>query len=151
SLLITWCLLRVADRCTAARGAVLGFVVGVSVLLNESFATLAVLVPVAVAWLAPSASRAAAAVIAFFAGACVAPGPLVARNVAVGVPPLAIALQGTVVYAFFNAGDSSPTFFGAAPASLARLLAASEQRLGRLMWLCLQSFDGVADVAGFYL
>src|SRR4029079_11266973 len=112
---------RAADRCTAATAGVLGVVVGVSVLLNESYATLAVLVPGVVAWLARSAPRRGRPVLALSAGLGVALAPLVARNLAVGVPPLAIALQGTVVYAFFNASDSDPTFFGAAPASFAPL------------------------------
>ena len=151
SLLVSWCLLRMRARITAARAGILGLVVGVSVLLNEGFATLALLVPLVVASWAPSRSRGTVAVGAFLAGVGIALAPLAARNIAVGAPPLQTALQGAVVFAFSNASDSNPSFFGFAPPSFAPLMEASEGRLARIVWLCFRSFDGVGAMASFYL
>ena len=151
SLLLTWLLLRVRERFTAAGAGIVGLVVGISILLNESFAMLALLVPLVLVWWAPGVSRAAVSLGAFVVGLGVSLAPLVARNVALGVPPLQVARQGALVFAFFNASDADPLIFGNAPASLPGLMEAAEGRLGRIAWLCLHSFDGVAEMVSFYL
>lgn len=151
SLLVTWCLLRVQEQPTWPRAGVLGLLVGVSVLLNESFMMLVLLVPLVVVLWAPSLSRGVVAAGVVLAGVAVALAPLVARNIAVGAPPLAIATQSGLVFAFSNASDSNPSFFGFAPPSFVSLMEAGEGRLGRVVWLCLASFDGVGEIASFYL
>lgn len=151
ALLVTWALLRMRERFTAAGAGILGLVVGGSVLLNESFVTLAVLVPIVVAYWAPSVARGTAAIGALLAGMGIALAPLVARNVAVGAPPFQVAVQGAFVFALLNTRDSNPSFFGFAHPSFVPLMEASDGRLGRLVWLSLRSFDGVGQMASFYL
>jgi tetratricopeptide (TPR) repeat protein len=151
SLLISWRLLGLRERLTASGAAIVGALVGVSVLLNEGFAPLPWIVPVLVACWAPSVTRGAAAVGWFLGGLALALAPLVARNLAVGVPALQLATTGAFVFAFSNASDSDPIFFGSPPPSFIALMEAAAGQLSRLVWLCLRSFDGVGDAAGFYL
>ena len=62
------------------------------------------------------------------AGALVALVPLVARNVAVGAPPLALAASGPHAFLYYNAADYDP-FGGAATSAYApRIMAATDGR-----------------------
>jgi len=151
SLLVTWRLMHLREHLTPAGAGVLGLIVGVALLLNESFATLPFLVLAAFACWAPSLRRWTTASAGFLTGLAIALTPLVVRNIAVGAPPLAVAVTGAWVVALSNASDSDPIIFGFPKPSFVPLMEAGGGRLGRVLWLCLQSFDGVGQMLAFYL
>jgi hypothetical protein len=107
ALLVTWRLLHLRERLTPTGGVAVGSIVGVSILLNESYVTLPFLVLVALACWARTFLQWAAVSAAFLAGLGIALAPLVARNVVVGAPPLQIAVTGAWVFALSNATDST--------------------------------------------
>jgi hypothetical protein len=151
ALLVTWRLVELRERLTARGAGLLGVIVGVALLLNEGFSTLPLLVVVAFAFWATSTSAWAVASVAFAAGLGLTLAPLVVRNVAVGAPPFAVAVTGAWVLALFNASDSDPSTFGYPQRSFVPLMEAADGRVGRVLWLCLRSFDGPGAVLGFYL
>ena len=151
ALLVTWRLVELRERPTAWGAGILGAIVGVAILLNEGFSTLPLLVVVAFAFWATGVRAWAAASAAFAAGLCLALSPLVVRNVAVGAPPFAVAVTGAWVLALSNASDSDPSTFGYPQPSFVPLMEASQGGVGRVLWLCLRSFDGPGAVLGFYL
>jgi tetratricopeptide (TPR) repeat protein len=55
------------------------------------------------------------------------------------------------VLALFNASDSDPSTFGYPQPSFVPLMEAADARVGRVLWLCLRSFDDPGAVLGFYL
>ena len=148
---VTWRLMLLRERFTPRSAALLGLLVGVGILLNESFTTLPPVILLAFAWWAPGFARWAAGAGAFLVGLAVALAPLVARNLAVGAPPLDVAITGAWVIALSNASDSDPNFFTFAKPSFIPLMEAADGRLGRAALLCLESFDGVGAIVAFYL
>jgi hypothetical protein len=151
ALLDTWCLVRLRERLTPRGAALLGLTVGGAILLNEGFTTLPVFVLIAFGFWAPSVARFATAAAWFAAGLGIALAPLVVRNLVVGAPPLSVAITGAWVVALSNASDSDPVTFAYPQPSFVPLMEASDAQLGRVLWLCLRSFDGVYDLLRFYL
>lgn len=151
SLAVTWQLVELRARPTVGRASVLGLTLGVALLVNEGFLTLLPLVAVVLAWWLRDRRRLAAIAGALVLGVAGTLAPLVARNVAVGAPPLALAVTGSTVYAVFNAADSDPYFFRIDTPSLGSLLEQGGGNLLATLWACLRTFSHVGELFLFYV
>jgi hypothetical protein len=150
SLLATGLLVRLRDRPGPGVALALGLAVGLAIVVNEGFLTVPPLIlALVVLWVR---GRRLALVAATFAlGLLAALVPVAVRNVAVGVPPLHLAVTGSTVYAVFNAAGSSPYFFEVRPAAFVPIIEASGGDLAATVLACLRSFAGVGHVVAFYL
>lgn len=149
-LAVAFALVRLGARPSRARAALVGAAVGVALVVNEGFLLLPVLALLPVALWAGRRRRVLSLALAYGLGLLLALAPVVARNVAVGVPPFKLAVTGSVVYAVFNVSGSSPYVFEFHPAAFVPVL---EQGGGRLLptaLACLRTFPGPAAVAAFY-
>lgn len=150
ALFVVATLIRLRAAPSWRRALVLGVAVGAAILVNEGFLTLLPLVlpalPLGGGW-RPALGRAAAVLLGTGLGLL----PLMARNVAVGVPPLAIAPTGGPAWASFNTASSSPFFFEGNAPGLARLLEESEGRLGPAMVGSLRTFAGPRELVSLYV
>ena len=149
ALLAVWQLVRLREQPTTRRALALGLVAGVAILVNEGFTLLPLLLlPCLPAsggvrrWL-----RLAAAALL---GTLLALVPLVARNLAVGAPPLSLMVNASSGFAIHNAATSNPLFYDSRPAGLAELLQRSDGGLAATAIACARSFDGPLDLMRFY-
>lgn len=150
-LLVTHALVRLRAEPSARTGLRAGVCIGGALLLNETFATLLPLAAVAViAWvprLRPLAAVGGGLVLGFLSTLA----PLVMRNLVTGAPPFALAVTGSMVYAFANAAGANPIRFQVIPSVLRAMLPHAEDGLLPMAWACLRSFEGVFDFLAFYL
>jgi hypothetical protein len=146
---VTLVIARLRKAPSARRAAAAGATVGLALLVNEGFLTLPPLAAAAVlpAFRGRALLRSAAA---FALGMSVALAPVILRNVAVGAPPLKLAVTGGTVYTVFNAAQSSPYFFDIRPHVVGPLLHESGGTLGGAVRACLGTFSGPAELARFY-
>jgi 4-amino-4-deoxy-L-arabinose transferase-like glycosyltransferase len=108
-LVLVWLVLRAADRPSALAWGAVGAAGGLSLLLKTSFALF--LAPVAVVLASrprPSWPSTARRVAALAAGVALALALPAARNVAVGLPPLALSSVGAVTFVNANVEDYPP-------------------------------------------
>jgi hypothetical protein len=93
----------------ASRWLAAGLAAGAAVLLKASELGFAVTLPALVAWIErPLASRMLRWAAAFACGIAIAAAPLVARNLAVGIPPFSVAATGPLNFLNGNASDYDP-------------------------------------------
>jgi 4-amino-4-deoxy-L-arabinose transferase-like glycosyltransferase len=149
ALAVVWLLQRLRDRPGWPRAAALGLGLGAALLVNEGFLLLPVLTLLAVAaWVRDRRVLPLSAGVLLGLGAALA--PLVARNVAVGAPPLALATTGALAFAQYNSALLSPNFYEAQPA----IVTIMEQGGGRLLptiAASLRTFAGPLDLLRFYV
>jgi len=150
-LVLTWQLVGFRDRPTAARSCAMGAITGLALLVNEGFLPLPMVVLTLVGWWIRDVRRVVVLGGWFLLGLVAVLTPLIARNVLVGVPPLSVAVTGSYALAMCNAADADPLFFRGPAASFVPLMQQSGGKMGRLTWLCLQSFHGLDDFLLFYL
>ena len=140
-------LLRARERGDARSGFAAGAATGAAILLR---ATLAALVPLYLAWLAwnerSRPPRLARVGLAFAAGVALALAPLVARNLAVGAPPLALQNRTAEALVESNVAGTRPIGMHV-PAALAPILAEARGDVGTVVAAIARSWDG--DLAGF--
>jgi 4-amino-4-deoxy-L-arabinose transferase-like glycosyltransferase len=150
SLLATWQLVRLLAAPSVRRALLLGALLGLSLLINEGFAPVPPLVLLALGIWLPSREKLRIAAFVLL-GTAVALTPLVARNLAVGVPPFKLAVTGSAVYAVFNSAASSPYFFEAHAAAFVPVMAETGGSLPRTVVACLRSFPSPVQAALFYV
>ncbi len=150
ALLVTWRLLELRDRPGRRAALLLGLAMGAGLVVNEGFATLIPLVAlVTLLWL-PDPRRWLEPLAAMGAGMGLVLAPVVARNVVVGAPPLALAVTGSTVYTIFNAAGDSPYFFEIHPRVFLPILERTGGAMLATAVACLRSFGSVGAVAAFY-
>jgi 4-amino-4-deoxy-L-arabinose transferase-like glycosyltransferase len=142
SLLLLWALMRAPDHGAGAwLGAGLSF--AVAVLARETLALYGVFV---VAWIAqrywrqPQLRR---AMLFFTAGALLGVAPLVARNVLVGVTPLALSTRALESFVHGHAAGASPVGLTLPPATRA-ILERSDGDFGTAVRLTFATWEGNA-------
>jgi tetratricopeptide (TPR) repeat protein len=150
SLLVTERLVALESKPSGRTALALGIAVALALLVNEGFLALPVLVLATIAWWFRDRGRLAAVGGGFLLGLGAGLAPLIARNVLVGAPPLALAVTGAMSFALCNTADASPYFF-TIPPSLATILAESGGTLLAAARACLESFESPWQAALFYL
>ena len=141
SLLLLWWL----AGCREARPVpwlVAGALFSLAMLARE--ATL-VFLPFVALWIARLFGRdprtLAAVTLSFVTGVAVGAAPLVARNVAVGAPPLSLSTRGIEAFVYGNAADTA--VIGLTPPAATRtILEQSDGRLGTAIGLTLGTYQG---------
>lgn len=141
SLLLVLALLRSADGAPRP-WFVAGLAFALALLGRELVAPFAVLVGLWM-WQRYRAERARLwrAGAAFAAGIAVGIAPLVARNLAVGAPPLALSALGVESIVYGHAADSAPAGF-VVPSATADILHAAEGRLWPTVIGTLATYEG---------
>jgi 4-amino-4-deoxy-L-arabinose transferase-like glycosyltransferase len=140
SLLLLWGL----SRCTGTRPAPwlgAGVLFGIALLGREVTLLVA---PFVVLWIVQRFwgrwAVLATTLASFALGAFVGLLPLIARNLAVGAPPLALSVLGLQSFVYLHAADSWPVGFHI-PASAPGILRAADGRLGETVRLTLDTYD----------
>ena len=127
-LLIVWLLDRAWTSGRWPAYLTLGLALGSATLLKSTFALFIVCAAAAVIWTyRREGRRLGVALGALLAGLIVAVSPLVIRNLAVGVSPLALGSTGPLTFAISNQPDYRPaTGFSLDPARIARVVGQRE-------------------------
>jgi hypothetical protein len=99
---VVWLTQRAIDTRATAWFALLGLLFGLGVMLKSTFALLAVLVTIGLALTLRGRVGLLRPLGVLVAGTVVALAPFAARNVALGVPPLAMAGSGTLTFVASN-------------------------------------------------
>ncbi len=151
SLLATGALLQLREQPTCWYAGMLGLAMALALLTNEGFAP----VPLLILWLLLAwwgATRRTALLAGVFAlGLLAGLTPVVLRNLAVGAPPLTLAVTGSTVLAVFNSANANPYAFDIRPHAVAPLIAQGNGQMLATALACLESFPSAAAVAVFYL
>jgi hypothetical protein len=147
---VAWRLAVLCDAPSARSAVAAGAVVGGAVLVNEGFGPLPLLAAGAAFVSARPRARALRLALGLLAGTAAALAPVALRNLAVGAPPLELAVTGGTVYAVFNAAGSSPFFFEIRPAAFLPVLERSGGSLGAAVLESLRTFPGPGAVFAFY-
>jgi len=141
SLLMLWGLVR-CDRAEPRRWLLAGFLLAVAALARE--ATLLFL-PLVAFWMLrrfhADRRALARAALAFFAGVVLGFSPLIARNIAVGGPPFALAQSGIEVFIHGNAPGSAG-FGWRVPPETRSILERADGHLATAVRFTLASYDG---------
>lgn len=141
--------LRAEERPSALAWGSLGLAAGLSLLLKSSFA-LFLLPALAVLVLRPRPTWAGTARLgaSLAAGLALALAPLVARNLAVGAPPLAASSVGAVTFVNANTEDYPPEVgFFVSLAHAPRIMGESDGRFGAAAVAALRTHPGPASYA----
>ncbi len=140
--------LRALDgRPRAGRWLALGVASGLALLLKTIFLPWVLVVLAVAAWRARGTPRAlAAGAGAMAAGIALALAPAVARNVAVGVPPLAFSGVASWAFAQANVADYAPEAGMFFSDHVARIVAESEGALGAAVRATLATHDGIGSM-----
>jgi len=148
--------LFVTDRLVALhrdpsglRSWLAGLSIALAILVNEAMVPLVVLAPLSLA-LSGLSWRRWRLYVGLGMGLAMGLLPVVARNLAVGAPPLQIAVTGSVVMAVFNSSASDPLFFSARPEMFEPVMRSSGASLFEVLVACVRSFPSVSDWLGFY-
>ena len=140
SLLLLWWLTRCEE--SAGRWLVAGMFFVAAVLARESALLFA---PFVALWLVQrfrTRPRTLGRVsLAFVAGAALAFAPLVARNVAVGAPPLSFSTRAVEIFLIGNAVDTA-VIGVKIPAATRTVLEQADGHLGRAIRLTLATYEG---------
>jgi hypothetical protein len=138
---------RALDRGGAMRWAGLGLLVGLSAMLKGHFALFGVGMAILAVWhLRRSPGPAATAVLAFLGAWLVALAPMIARNLAMGVPPLATASGGGYTFLLANLPDADPAQGGTA--GVARFIEATRGRLAPSFFAAISAWETPLGWAG---
>jgi hypothetical protein len=123
-LLLVYAADRTLERNTWRPWLLCGLVLGLALLLNTTFAVFGLGLG---CWLVYR--RATVPILALAAGTALCIAPVTARNLTVGVPPLAISSVGALAFMFSNTEDYSPrSGFSVASPHVPRILAAANGR-----------------------
>jgi 4-amino-4-deoxy-L-arabinose transferase-like glycosyltransferase len=148
-LALVWLVLRAEERPSAATWGGLGVAAGIALLLKSSF--LLFLAPAfAVLACRPRPTWAATRrhALALAAGLALALAPLPARNLAVGVPPLAASSVGAVTFVNANTVDYPPEVgFFISLEHAPRIMGESDGRFGPAALAALRTHPGVSSYA----
>jgi 4-amino-4-deoxy-L-arabinose transferase-like glycosyltransferase len=141
SLLLLWWLAGCPEP-QVLRWLVAGWLFALALLARE--ATL-VFAPFVALWIARRFGRHPRALVtvalAFAAGVALGLAPLVARNLAVGAPPLSLSTRGVEAFVYGNAADSA--MIGVTlPAATGSILERADGRLGAAIRLTLATYHG---------
>lgn len=150
ALVATSALMRLASQPSPRRALVCGAWVGVALLVNEGFSLVPVLVLACLPFWTPTRRQLGSGAAAFLGGLALALLPLVLRNLAVGAPPLQLAVTGSVVYAVFNAHGASPWAFEIHPQVLTPLMDEAGAGMLSMAAACVRTFPDLASLVAFY-
>jgi len=116
SLALLLALSRCGPDARTARWVVAGLLLAVALLAREATT---VFLPFLAVWLTwtfrARPRRLPLAALGFAGGALLGLAPLIARNVAVGAPPLALSSVGTLGFVYGHVADASPALFELTP------------------------------------
>jgi hypothetical protein len=144
SVTVSLLLLLALSRCGAGAGRwfAAGLLLALALLERELTLLFAPFVPVwAVQRLGIDRRAVTRALAACAGGAALGLLPLVARNVMVGAPPLALSAIGNENFVYGHAADGAPTGFTFPPSAVA-ILRQADGRLGDTVRLTIATYEG---------
>lgn len=149
-LLSSWHLARIEGPPGRRAALVAGGLAGLCLLLYEGLLLLPPLVALGLAVRSGTWRAAARSLLGFGLGLALVLSPLVARNLAVGTSPLALAANGAPAFAMCNSAAGDPFFFDAGPEVFVPVLQRSGGGFLPTVLASLRSFESPAELAQHY-